>query len=105
MSGHPQLSYLVGQAVNHVIGQMAMNFVQGGSWEIESVNRGDSTASVVFAVGNRYEATVDDRPRVTIGITAHLPETTDTTAILVDPELLTDVSDLLAGMAARRQPA
>lgn len=117
MSSHPQLPYLVGQAVNHVIGQMAMNFVQGGSWEIESVNRGGSTASVVFAVGNPYETGVDDRPRITIGITAHSPETT---AILSDPELvaelyeakkdveaglLTDVSDLLAGMAARRDAA
>lgn len=79
MSGHPQLLYLVGQAVNHVIGQMAVNFAQGGSWEIESFTRGDSTASVVFAVGDQCETGADDRPRVTISIATHLPKMTETT--------------------------
>ncbi|MEK7856345.1 MAG: hypothetical protein AAB288_09665 [Acidobacteriota bacterium] len=71
MSSQPQLSFLVGQAVNHVIGQMAINFTQGQAWEIERVDRIDLTsASVVFAVGKIYDDVPDDRPRVTVAIDA-----------------------------------
>lgn len=69
--GQPQLSYLVGQAVNHAIGQMAIGHVQGGSWEVESVTRNETRAAVVFRVGFRADGTPDTRPRVTMVIAAH----------------------------------
>jgi hypothetical protein len=75
VSSQPQLSFLVGQAVNHVIGQMAINFTQGQAWEIERVDRIDQTsARVVFAVGCTYDDTPDDRPRVTVAIDARTYE-------------------------------
>ena len=68
----PQLSFLVGEAVNHVIGQMAINRVTGGAWEVEQVTRTEATrARVVFAVGHRAEHEPDRRPRVTVLIAGH----------------------------------
>lgn len=71
--GHPRLSHLVGVAVNHVAGQLAVNFSQGAGWELVSVTRpgNEQSASLTFAVGYRDPCGPDDRPRVTVGIVAH----------------------------------
>lgn len=73
MTSHAQPHFLVGQAVNHVIGQLAIGRVEGGSWEVASVERRALNATVVFAVGYWDGAAPDDRPRVVVEISAPLP--------------------------------
>lgn len=73
MSGQPQLSFLVGQAVNHVVGQLAVNYTGGAGWELVSVERtgNECSAAITFAAGHREPTGPDRRPRVTVGVVAH----------------------------------